>query len=73
MQTDELIKRVFQKVTGISEQETDMSRSFVSYELDSYLAFELTTILKEIVPELPMTIFLECQSLNEQQLESYFG
>lgn len=68
-QTEELVKRVFQKVTMMPSEEIDTEKSFVSYELDSYLAFEMVSMLKEVVPELPMTIFIQCR--NIEQISEY--
>lgn len=40
-------------------------KDFAVLGLDSISVFNFTTQLKEIIPTVPLTIFLECKNINE--------
>ena len=51
----------------IEDENANPKQDFTSLGLDSMSAFTYTSHLKDIVPEIPLTIFLECKNLQELQ------
>ncbi len=53
----------------LEDDSVNPKKDFAVLGLDSISVFDFTAQLKEAIPEVPLTIFLECKNLKE--LETY--
>jgi acyl carrier protein len=51
----------------IEDESTNPDTDFALLGLDSITVFEFTSRLKQAIPDVPLTIFLECKNLEELQ------
>lgn len=50
---------------AMDESSVDLNKDFILLGLDSISVFNFTTQLKEAIPSVPLTIFLECKNFKE--------
>ena len=59
----------FETLTQIPSHEISFDKNFLEYGIDSYTAFHFVSKIKKFIPDIPITILLECQ--NIAQLAEY--
>jgi len=52
---------------ALDGEEVNLESDFALMGIDSMSAFSFTSSLKEVIPTIPLTIFLECSNIAELQ------
>jgi len=54
-------------VKTMDDEDINSNQDFAIMGLDSISVFDFTAQIKEAIPEIPLTIFLECKNIKELQ------
>ena len=55
----------FVGISSLDPSDVSTKKSFMAYELDSYMIFEFSTRLKHISSSIEMTVFIDCDNIEE--------